>query len=80
MLHVFANCLLQTSHACETDTKVVWTYFKIFYSAQTILHGKKQGKKTINVDNIRRGGTIILRSGQGWTLLAQIGQLKTGLG
>ena len=28
----------------------------------------------------RRDGKIILRSGQGWTLLAQLWQLKTGLG
>ena len=27
----------------------------------------------------RRVGNIILRSGQGWTLLAQLGQLKAGL-
>ena len=28
----------------------------------------------------RRGGKIILLSGQGWTLIAQQGQLKTELG
>ena len=28
----------------------------------------------------RSGGKTILRSGQGWTLLAHLGQLKTGLG
>ena len=28
----------------------------------------------------RRGEQTILRSGQGWTVLAQLGQLKTGLG
>ena len=28
----------------------------------------------------RRGGKIILRSEKGWTLLAHLGQLKTGLG
>ena len=27
----------------------------------------------------RRGGKTTLKSGQGWTLLAQLGQLKTGL-
>ena len=27
----------------------------------------------------RRGGKIIIRCGQGWTLLAQLGQRKTGL-
>ena len=28
----------------------------------------------------RRGGKTILKSGQGWSLSAQLGQLKTGLG
>ena len=28
----------------------------------------------------RRGGKTILKTGQAWTLLAQLGQLKTGLG
>ena len=28
----------------------------------------------------RRGGKTKLKSGQGWTLLAQLGQLKTGQG
>ena len=28
----------------------------------------------------RSGVKTVLRSGQGWTLLAQAGQLKTGLG
>ena len=28
----------------------------------------------------RRGGKIILKNGQDWTLLAQLGQLKTGQG
>ena len=36
---------------------------------------KEKGEK---VDR-RRGWKTILRSGQGWTLLAQLGQLKTGL-
>ena len=38
-----------------------------------------QEKKEEKVDR-RRGGNIILISGQGWTLLAQLGQQKTGLG
>ena len=37
-----------------------------------------QGKRR-KVDR-RRGKKTILRSGQGWTLLVQLGQLKTGLG
>ena len=36
-------------------------------------------EKEENVDRTR-GGKIMLRSGQGCTLLAQLGQLKTGLG
>ena len=40
--------------------------------------GHKARKKG-TVDR-RRGGKTILRSGQGWTLLPQLGQLKTGLG
>ena len=42
--------------------------------AKTILQGTVQGKEE-KVDR-RRG---ILKGGQGWTLLAQQGQLKTGL-
>ena len=37
-----------------------------------------QGKKE-KIDR-KRDGKTILRSGQGWTLLAQPGQQKTGLG
>ena len=38
-------------------------------------------KKTVEetVDR-RKGGKTILRSGQGWTLLAQLGQLRAGQG
>ena len=39
---------------------------------KTILQSTVQGK-------IRTGGKTILRNGQGWTLLAQLGQLMTGL-
>ena len=46
--------------------------------AKTILQGTVQGKEE-KVDR-RRGGKIILKGGQGWTLLTQQGQLKTGLG
>ena len=48
-----------------------------FGLAKTILQGTVQGKEE-KVDR-RRGGKIILKDGQGWTLLAQQGQLKTGL-
>ena len=46
--------------------------------AKTILQGTVQGKEE-KVDR-RRGGKIILKGGQGWTLLAQQGQLMTVLG
>ena len=46
--------------------------------AKTLLQGTLQGKRT-KVDR-RRDGKIIVRSGQGWTLLAQLEQLKTRLG
>ena len=47
--------------------------------AKTILHGTAQGKQNEEKVDRRKGGKIILRSGQGWALLAQLGQLKTGL-
>ena len=40
-------------------------------------HGGRKKKKK---EDRRRGGKTILRNGQGWTSLAQLGQLKTGLG
>ena len=39
-----------------------------------------QGERTKGRQKKRREGKMTLRSGQGWTLLAQLGQLKTGLG
>ena len=45
--------------------------------AKTILQGTVKGKRGREVDR-RRGGNTILKSGQGWTLPAQLGQLKTG--
>ena len=44
--------------------------------AKTILHGTVNGQKD-KVDR-RRGGKTISKSAQGWTLPAQLGQLKTG--
>ena len=43
--------------------------------AKTILHGTVKGKKEADR---RRGGKTISKSGQEWTLPAQLGQLKTG--
>ena len=45
--------------------------------AKTILQGTVQGKK--RKGRQKKWRETILRSGQGWTLLAQLGQLKTGL-
>ena len=44
---------------------------KVF--AKTILKGTVKQKR-------RRGGMTVLKSGQEWTLPAQLGQLKTGQG
>ena len=40
-------------------------------------HGEREREE--NIDRRRGGKTIIMR-GQGWILLAQLGQLKTGAG
>ena len=53
-----------------------WPYLVFFGIVMTILQGTVQGKRK-KVDRIR-GWETILRSGQGWTLLPQLGQLKTG--
>ena len=45
--------------------------------AKTILQGTVKGKRKKKADR-RRGGKTISKSGQEWTLPAQIGQLKTG--
>ena len=45
--------------------------------AKTILQGTVKGKKEKEADR-RNGGTTISKSGQEWTLPAQLGQLKTG--
>ena len=55
-----------------------WPCLKVFCLSKDISAGhsarkKKKGKQK------RRGVKTILRSGQGWTLLAKLGQLKTEL-
>ena len=45
--------------------------------AKTILQGTVKGKKRCRQDR-RRDGKTISKSGQVWTLPAQLGQLKTG--
>ena len=63
----------------ETEIKEVWTCLKVFWHSKDNSAGHSARKKEEKVDK-RRGGKIILRSGHGWTLLAQKRQLKTGLG
>ena len=58
---------------------MVRSHLEVFCLSKDDLKNTGKGKKEENV-NRRRGGKTILRSGQGWTLLVQLGQLKTGLG
>ena len=53
----------------ETETKVVWNVTRSSGLAKTILQGTVQGKE--EKVGRRRGGKIILKGEQGWTLLAQ---------
>ena len=46
--------------------------------AKTILQGTVKGKRKEKEADRRRGGKTISKSGQEWTLPAQLGQLKTG--
>ena len=57
---------------------MVWTCHKVFWLSKDN-SARHSARKRRKVDR-RRGGKIILKGGQGWTLLAQQGQLKTGLG
>ena len=45
--------------------------------AKTILHGTVKGKR--KKGDRRRSGKIILRSGQEWTLLVQLGRPRAGI-
>ena len=62
---------------------MVWTNLKVFWLSKDNSAGYSARKDKIDgedkVDR-RRGGKIILRSGQGRTFLAQLGHLKTRLG
>ena len=57
-----------------TKTKVVWPCLKVFRSSKDHSRGHIEWKNEKETDR-RRGGK---KSGQGWTLPAQLGQLKTG--
>ena len=63
----------------ETESKVVWTCLKVFWLSKDNSAGHSARKKEEKVDR-RRGGKMILKSRQGWTLLPQLGKLKTGQG
>ena len=57
---------------------MVWLCFKVFWSSKDNPTGHNERKKEKETDR-RRGGKTISKSGQEWTLPAQLGQLKTGL-
>ena len=56
---------------------MVWPCFKVFWSRKDNPTGHSERKKEKEADK-RRGGKTISKSGQEWTLPAQLGQLKTG--
>ncbi|MEW8542231.1 MAG: hypothetical protein AB2693_01745, partial [Candidatus Thiodiazotropha sp.] len=53
------------------ETEIDWPCLKVFWLSKDNYAGHSER---------RRGGRTILKSGQGWTLLGQQGQLRTGLG
>ena len=60
----------------EAEAKMVWPCFMVFWSSKDTLTGHSERKKKKEADR-RRGGKTISKSGQEWTLPAQLGQLKT---
>ena len=56
-----------------------WTCPKVFWHSKDKSAGHIARTKEEKGDR-KRGGKIILRSRQGWTMLAHLGQLMTGLG
>ena len=56
---------------------MVWPGLKIFWFSKDNPTGHSERKKEKEADR-RRGGKTISKSGQEWTLPAQLGQLKTG--
>ena len=55
----------------DTETKMVWPRFKVFKFSKAILQCKVKGQRK------RRGGKTMSKSAHEWTLLAQLGRLKT---
>ena len=60
----------------ETETKIVWLGFKVFWLSKDNSTGHSE--RTKKEADRRRGGKTILKSEQEWTLPAQLGRLKTG--
>ena len=56
---------------------MVWPCLKVFWFSKDNPTGHSERKKKKEADR-RRGGKTISKSGQEWTLPAQLGQLKTG--
>ena len=57
--------------------KMVWPCLKVLWFSKDNPTGQSERKKKKKVDR-RRGGKTISKSGPEWTLLVQLGQLKTG--
>ena len=56
---------------------MVWPCFKVFWLSKDNPTGLSERKKK-RKQTEKRGGKTISKSGQDWTLPAQLGQLKTG--
>ena len=61
----------------ETKAKMVWPCLKVLWFSRDNPTWHSERKKKKETDR-RRGGKTISKSGQEWTLPAQLGQLKTG--
>ena len=58
---------------------MVWPCLKVFWFSKDNPTGQRKKKKEKEKEaDRRRGGKTISKSGQEWTLPAQLGQLKTG--
>ena len=56
---------------------MVWPCLKVFWFSKDNPTGHSEKEKEKEADR-KRGGKTISKSGQEWTLPAQLGQLKTG--
>ena len=62
----------------ETEAKMVWPCLEVFWFSKDNPIGHSSRKKKKKEADRRRGSKTISKSGQEWTLPAQLGQLKTG--